>query len=79
MLAVGFEVEEVVDDVGGGGAETKAEEGDGCSSNEAGGPGVGEEQRKKDEDVFRPLMKADGLEPGLESKSRSRVDRQNPK
>src|SRR5216683_1495965 len=66
VLAVGFEIEEIVDDVGGGGAEAKAEEGQGCSGDEAGGPGVSEEQRKEDEEVFCPLMDADGLEPGFE-------------
>ena len=66
MLAVGFEVEEVVDDVGGGGAEAEAEEGENRSGDEARRPGVGEEQRKEDEDVFRPLVNADGFEPGFE-------------
>ncbi len=66
MLAVGFEVEEVVDDVGCGGAEAEAEEGYDCSGDEAGSTEVGEKQREEDEDVFGPLMEADGLEPGLE-------------
>jgi hypothetical protein len=69
VLAVGFEIEEIVDDVGGGGAEAEAEEGQGCSGDEAGGPGVSEEKRKEDEDVFRPLMEADGLKPGSEGGS----------
>ena len=66
VLAVGFEVEEVVDDVGGGGAEAEAEEGQGSSGEQTRGPGVGEEQRNEDEGVFCPLMEADGLEPGFE-------------
>jgi len=66
VLAVGFEVEEVVDDVGGGGAEGEAEEADDRSSDQAGSPGMGEEQRKEDEDVFCPLVEADGLEPRFE-------------
>ena len=66
MLAVGFEVEEIVDDVGGGGAEAEAEEGkDGCRD-ETRGPGVGEQKREEDEDVLGPLVEADGLEPGFE-------------
>ena len=66
VLAVGFEVEEVVDDVGGGGAEAKAEEGDQGAGEEAGGAGVGEEQGKEEEDVLGPLVEADGFEPGFE-------------
>jgi hypothetical protein len=66
VLAVGFEVEQVVDDVGGGGAEAEAEEGDDRSGEQTGGPGVGEEERKKDEEIFGPLVDADGFEPGFE-------------
>src|SRR5580698_36946 len=66
MLAVGFEVEEAVDDVGCGGAEAEAEEGYNCSGEEAWGPEMGEKQGEEDEDVFGPLVEADGLEPRLE-------------
>ena len=66
MLAIGFEVEEVVDYVGGGGAEAEAEEGQQSRGGKAGRPGVGEEQGQEDKDIFGPLMEADGLEPGLE-------------
>jgi hypothetical protein len=52
VLAVGFKIEEVVDDVSGGGAEAEAEEGQGCSSGKAGGPGVSEQQWKENQDVF---------------------------
>ena len=38
VLAVGFEVEEVVDDVGGGGAEAEAEEGEGVRRRRGRGP-----------------------------------------
>ena len=67
MVTVCFDVEKVVDDVGSGGAETKAEERDDCGGDQSFGPGMGEEQRKEDEDVFRPLMDSNGLEPGFES------------
>ena len=66
MLAVGVEVEEVVDDVGCGGAEAKADEGNDGSGGEAAVVGVGEEEGKKDEDVLGPLMDSDGLRPGFE-------------
>jgi len=66
VLAVGFEIEEVVDDVRGGGAEAEAEEAQDRSGDKARGPGVGEEQRKEDEDVFGPLVEADGFEPRFE-------------
>jgi hypothetical protein len=66
MMTVGFEVEEVVDNVGGGGAEAEAEKCYRGAGDESGGPGVGEKQRKKDENVFCPLMKANGFEPGFE-------------
>ena len=36
------------------------------SGEEAGGPGVGEEQGQEDQDVFRPLVEANGFEPGFE-------------
>jgi hypothetical protein len=65
VVAVGFEVEQVVDDVGGGGAETKAEESYSGAGDEADSPGVGEEERKEDEGVFCPLVEADGFEPGF--------------
>ncbi len=66
MVAVDFEVEEVVDDVGGGGAEAEAEEGqDGCGD-QAGGQGVGQHHGKKDEDVLGPLVDADGFGPCFE-------------
>ena len=65
-MAVGFEIEEVVDDVGGGGAEAEAEEGNGGGGEKSGCPGVGEEEREEDEDVFGPLVEADGFEPGFE-------------
>jgi len=68
VLAVGFEVEKVVDDVGGGGAETEAEETEDRSGDEAGSEGVGEKQGDKEEDVFCPLMDADGLDPGFEGR-----------
>ncbi len=66
VLAVDLEVEEIVDDVGGGGSEAKAEESENCSGDESGGECVGEQQGDKEEDVFGPLMDADGFEPGLE-------------
>jgi len=66
VLAVGVEVEQVVDDVGGGGAEAEAKEGEGVSGDEAGCPGVGEQQRNEDEGVFGPLVETDGFEPGFE-------------
>ena len=66
MLAVGFEVEEIVDEVGGGGAEPEAEKGKDCSRDETRGPSVGEQKRQEDEEVLRPLVEADGLEPRFE-------------
>ena len=66
MLAVGVEVEEVVDDVGCGGAEAEAYEGNDGSGCESAVVGVGEEEGKKDEDVLGPLMDSDGLWPGFE-------------
>ena len=66
MLAVRFEVEQIIDDVGGRGAETKAEEGQYRRCQNSASPRVGEEERKEDEDVFRPLMEPDRLEPCLE-------------
>jgi len=64
--AVGFDVEEVVDDVGGGGAQAEAEEGDAGGGDEGRREGVGEEEGEEDEGVFGPLMQAEGFRPGLE-------------
>jgi len=66
VLSVGFEIEEVVDDVGGGGSETEAEETNDRSDDETRYPGVSKKQRDEEEDVLSPLMEADGFEPGLE-------------
>ena len=66
VLAVGVEVEEVVDDVGCGGAEAEADEGNDGGGDEAAVVGVGEEEGKKDEDVLGPLMDSDGLWPSFE-------------
>ena len=66
MLAIGFEVEKVVDDVGCGGAETEAEECYARSDDEAGSSEMSQKKGQKDEDVFRPLVEADGLEPRFE-------------
>ena len=66
MQTVGFEVEKVVDDVGGGGAEAEAEEGKEGADDVAGGPGVGQKHGNEDESVFGPLVEADGFGPRFE-------------
>ena len=68
MLAIGVDIQEIVDDVGGGGAEAEAEEGYECAGDEAGGQGVGEEEGEEDEDIFRPLVNSEGLEPGFDGR-----------
>ena len=68
MLAVGFEVEEIVDDVGRGGTEAEADEGYECTGEDSEGQGVGQGQREEDEDIFRPLVDAESLEPGFEGR-----------
>ncbi len=76
VAAVGFDVEEVVDDVGGGGAEAEGQEGDDGAEERAQGsgavPGVGEQQGQEDEGVFGPLVEADGFEPGGEAEAAGR-------
>src|SRR5260370_1269935 len=66
VLTVGVEVEEVVDEVGGGGAEAEAEEGDDGRGDEAGGPDMGQQERGEDEDVLGPLVEPEGSGPGFE-------------
>ena len=70
MAAVGFDVEQIVDDVGGRGAEAEGEKGEDGTERGAerlrAAPGMGEQQGQEDEDVFRPLVEADGLQPGAE-------------
>lgn len=67
VAAVGLDVEEVVDDIGGGGAEAEGEErqdNSDCRAEGVGGfPAVGEEEGQEDEGIFGPLVQPDGLEP----------------
>ncbi len=69
MLAVGFEVEKVVDDVGGGGTEAEAEERQDNSGEDPWRPCVREEHDNEDEGVFCPLVQPDCLEPRFEGGS----------
>ena len=70
VAAVGFDVEQIVDDVGGGGAKAEGKKGQGGEQGLAesgrGVPGVGEQQGQEDEGVFGPLVEADGFEPGAQ-------------
>jgi len=73
VAAIRFKVQQVIDDVGGGGAEAEAEKGEQGAGDGGDGvravPGMGEQERQKDEGVFGPLVEADGFEPGLEGGS----------
>jgi len=66
VLAVGFEVQEVVDHVGSGGAEPKGEEGNKGAGDETGSAVMGEQEGQEEEDVLGPLVKTKGLSPGSE-------------
>ena len=68
MLAVGLEVEQVVDDVGSGGAKTEAEKGNEGRSQKGSVPGMSKEERKKDEGILCPLVNADGFGPCTENR-----------
>lgn len=66
MVAIGLDVEEIVNNVGGRGAEAKGEKGDGGSGEEAKGAAVCKQERKEEENVFGPLVETDRPEPGFE-------------
>ena len=52
--------------IGGGGAEAEAEKGESGGDESSRRPGVSEEQRHEDKDVFGPLVEANGFGPRFE-------------
>ena len=62
VLAVGFYIEQVVDDVRRRGAEAEAEEGKNRLKDQGHFQGVSQQQRHEDKHILGPLVQADGLE-----------------
>src|SRR6185369_5537514 len=60
--AVGFDVEEIVDEVGSRGGAAEAEESEKRLSQDGEGAIVGEQGRKKDEEVLCPLVRPERFE-----------------
>ncbi len=62
MAAVGFDIEQVVDDVSGRCGEAEAGEGDESRNQPRGSDDVRQQQRKKDEQILCPLVWAQRFE-----------------
>ena len=65
MTAIGFNVEQIVGDVGGRGAETKTDKGDGRIAEHAGAENVREQHGQKDQHILRPLMQPNRFQRSL--------------
>ncbi len=66
MTAVGFNIQQIVDNVGGRGRQAEAQKGEQRRQQAVNGERMGEQQRHKDEQILGPLVHASRLDERFE-------------